>query len=71
MSISLDRHSVFIGGTWVAASASTAEVLEAATGKVLGSVALAGTADVDAAVSAAAAALRGPWGPLPGWSVPS
>ncbi|BDB44090.1 MULTISPECIES: aldehyde dehydrogenase [Mycobacterium] len=66
MSISLDRHSVFIGGTWVAASASTAEVLEAATGKVLGSVALAGTADVDAAVSAAAAALRGPWGATSG-----
>ena len=66
--ISLDRDAFFIAGAWLPASAptSTTEVLEAATGKVLGSAALAGTADVGAAVSAAAEALRGPWGATSG-----
>ena len=71
--ISLDRDAFFIAGAWLPASAPTSttevlttEVLEAATGKVLGSAALAGTADVDAAVSAAAEALRGPWGATSG-----
>ena len=67
MDTSLDRDTFFIGGTWLPASATgTTEVLEAATGKVLGSVALAGTADVDAAVRAAGEALRGPWGDTSG-----
>src|ERR1700739_3842332 len=66
--ISLDRDAFFIAGAWLPASAptTTTEVLEAATGKVLGSVPLAGAADVDAAVSAAAEALRGPWGATSG-----
>jgi aldehyde dehydrogenase (NAD+) len=66
--ISLDRDAFFVGGAWLPASAptSTTEVLEAATGKVLGSVALAGTAEVDAAVGAAAEALHGPWGATSG-----
>ena len=68
MDISLDRDAFFVGGTWLPASApeGTEEVLEAATGKTLGSAALAGTADVDAAVSAAGEALRGPWGATSG-----
>ncbi len=68
MNISLDRDAFFIGGAWVPASAPTSgtEVIEAATGKVLGTAALAGSADVDAAVSAAAEALRGPWGATSG-----
>jgi aldehyde dehydrogenase (NAD+) len=63
MEISLDRDAFFIAGRWLPSStpANTTEVLEAATGKVLGSAPLAGAADVDAAVSAAAQALRGPW----------
>jgi aldehyde dehydrogenase (NAD+) len=63
MDTSLDRDTFFVAGGYVPASApsSTTDVLEAATGKVLGSVALAGTADVDAAVNAATEALRGPW----------
>src|SRR5580692_6547279 len=62
--ISLDRDAFFIAGAWLPASAptSTSEVLEAATSEVLGSAALAGTADV----SAAAEALRGPWGATSG-----
>src|ERR1700751_5293021 len=68
VNISMDRDAFFIGGAWLPASAPTSStaVLEAATGKVLGGVALAGTADVDAAVSAAADALRGPWGATSG-----
>jgi aldehyde dehydrogenase (NAD+) len=60
---SLDRNALFIAGDWspACAPAETTEVLEAATGNVLGSAPLAGAADVDAAVNAAAAALRGPW----------
>ena len=60
---SLDRNALFIAGEWspACAPAETTEVLEAATGTVLGSAPLAGAADVDAAVNAAAAALRGPW----------
>ncbi|WAJ43360.1 aldehyde dehydrogenase [Mycobacterium sp. Aquia_216] len=68
MDISLDRDTFFVGGTWLPASApaNTTEVLEAATGKVLGSAALAVGADVDAAVNAAREALRGPWGAMSG-----
>lgn len=64
METSLNRDAFFIGGAWRIARppASTTDVLEAATGKVLGRVPLAGADDVDAAVSAAAEALRGPWG---------
>ncbi|CQD17672.1 aldehyde dehydrogenase [Mycobacterium lentiflavum] len=68
MDISLNRDTFFVGGTWMPASvpSNTTEVLEAATGKVLGSAALAGSAEVDAAVSAAREALRGPWGAASG-----
>jgi aldehyde dehydrogenase (NAD+) len=65
---SLDRDAFFIGGGWLPPQApgGTTEVLEAATGKVLGSAPLAGSAEVDAAVSAASDAQRGPWGATTG-----
>lgn len=61
----LDRLSLFVGGRDVAVPESQVEqVLEASTGRVLGRAALASTADVDAAVAAARAALQGPWGQM-------
>lgn len=58
MDITLDRRSLFIDGQWVApTSDSSYDVIEAATEKVLGTTALAGSADVDAAVEAARRAL--------------
>lgn len=53
----------FIGGEWVAAaSGATDTVLDPATGRSLAEVASSDKADVDAAVSAAAAAFAGEWG---------
>ncbi|CDO90247.1 aldehyde dehydrogenase [Mycobacterium triplex] len=68
MDICLDRNAFFIGGGWSPASrpAKTTDVLEAATGKLLGSATLAGIGDVDAAVNAAGEALRGSWGATSG-----
>ncbi|WP_406729118.1 aldehyde dehydrogenase [Streptomyces sp. GD-15H] len=61
----LDRWELFIGGKWSApADGGRAEVVEAATGKVLGRTAMASAADVDAAVTAAEYALTGPWGTM-------
>lgn len=61
----LDRAEFFIGGEYVPPqSDSTYDVVEAATGKVLARAALAGNADIDAAVTAARGALRGPWAAL-------
>ncbi|BBZ05639.1 aldehyde dehydrogenase [Mycolicibacterium chitae] len=61
-----DRENFFIGGGWVApvSSGVVAEVGEAATGSVLGRSPLAGTADIDAAVTAARGALEA-WGAQP------
>ncbi|ORL16004.1 aldehyde dehydrogenase [Prescottella equi] len=54
MDISLDRRTLFIGGEWVTPqSDATFDVIEAATEKVLGTTALASTADIDAAVASA------------------
>ncbi|HEY2715242.1 MAG TPA: aldehyde dehydrogenase family protein [Solirubrobacterales bacterium] len=50
-----------VGGERVA-GAGTLELVEPASGAPLGSVALAGKDDVDAAVAAAREALAGPWG---------
>ncbi len=68
MEISLNRDACYVDGDWLPASTATGttDVLEAATGKVLGSVALAGSAEVDSAVRAAGKALRGAWGATPG-----
>ncbi|WP_043824449.1 aldehyde dehydrogenase [Rhodococcus opacus] len=61
----VDRDALFIGGRWVAPQeGATVDVVEAATEKVLGRSAVASAADIDAAVSAARDALRGPWGQL-------
>ncbi|MGW0040062.1 aldehyde dehydrogenase [Gordonia sp. NPDC003376] len=61
----LDRPFLFIDGRWTTpASSAVYDVIEAATEKVLARTALAGEADVDAAVTAARAALRGPWGAM-------
>lgn len=61
-STSLDRNHLFIDGGWVQPRQGTGtDVIEAATEKVLGTVSLGGAADIDAAVAAARAALRGPW----------
>jgi aldehyde dehydrogenase (NAD+) len=59
-----DRPELFIDGHWVAAEAGrTVPVIDAATEEPIGSVALAGAADIARAVQAADTALRdGPWG---------
>jgi acyl-CoA reductase-like NAD-dependent aldehyde dehydrogenase len=60
------EHGLFINGESAeAASGESREVLEPATGDVLGRAAMAGEADVDRAVEAARAALDGPWGRTP------
>ncbi|WP_369192226.1 aldehyde dehydrogenase [Streptomyces sp. R08] len=62
--IGLDRPAFFVGGTWLAPSTDDHHVaLEAATEEPIGIAAMAGPADIDAAVAAARAALdSGPWG---------
>jgi aldehyde dehydrogenase (NAD+)/betaine-aldehyde dehydrogenase len=60
------EHGLFIGGEVVeAASGEARDVVEPATGELLGRAAMAGEADVDRAVDAARAALDGPWGRTP------
>jgi aminomuconate-semialdehyde/2-hydroxymuconate-6-semialdehyde dehydrogenase len=53
----------FIGGRWVR-TRSTFENRNPATGALVGLVHEAGSVEVDAAVAAARAALRGPWGKM-------
>ncbi|WP_174189363.1 aldehyde dehydrogenase [Nocardia barduliensis] len=58
-----DRLDLFIDGRWVAPRhGGSADVIEAATEKVLGRAAAATAPDIDAAVVAARTALEGPWG---------
>src|SRR5438309_8212677 len=60
------EHGLFINGEVVdAQSGEWRDVVEPATGDVLGRAAMAGEADVDRAVDAARAALDGPWGKTP------
>jgi acyl-CoA reductase-like NAD-dependent aldehyde dehydrogenase len=60
------EHGLFIDGESAeAASGESRDVLEPATGELLGRAAMAGEADVDRAVAAARAALDGPWGKTP------
>lgn len=68
MEISLDRNAFFVAGAWLAPSAAarSTDVLEAASGKMLGTAPLASQIEVDAAVSAANEALRGVWGSTSG-----
>ncbi len=57
-----ERPEVFVGGGWVRpAAGESVDVVEASTGEVFGRAAMAGPAEVDAAVAAARSALTGPW----------
>jgi acyl-CoA reductase-like NAD-dependent aldehyde dehydrogenase len=61
----VDQKKLLINNEWrPSASGGIMEVINPATEEVVASVASADTADVDAAVSAARAALNGPWGQL-------
>ena len=58
----IPRHHLFVDNAFVpAASGETFTTIDPATEEVIGDVARGGAADVDRAVKAAAAALRGPW----------
>src|SRR3954449_1571716 len=60
------EHGLFINGESAeAASGESRDVIEPATGEVIGRAAMAGEADVDRAVGAARAALEGAWGKTP------
>jgi aldehyde dehydrogenase (NAD+) len=62
---SVTRKQLFINNEWRdAAGRDTVAVFNPATEEVIAEVAMADQADVDAAVSAARAALDGPWGRL-------
>lgn len=57
-----DAHKMLIGSEWVsAASGATISVEDPATGQVVAEVPAGDSEDVDRAVAAARAALRGPW----------
>jgi aldehyde dehydrogenase (NAD+) len=61
----LMRKQLFVNGEWRdAASGRTLEVTNPATEEVIATVPSADRADIDAAVSAARAALSGPWGQM-------
>jgi acyl-CoA reductase-like NAD-dependent aldehyde dehydrogenase len=63
--LSKKPHKLLIGGQWAdAASGKTFQTFNPADGEILGTVAEAGAADVDAAVKAARKALEGPWGKM-------
>src|SRR5688572_19796400 len=62
---SADHKQLFINNEWrAAASGKTMDVINPATEDVCASVASADASDLDAAVSAARAALSGPWGTM-------
>ena len=59
----IERHELLVGGVWERpASGATIEVRSPHDRHPVGAVPLAGPADVDLALSRAAAALAGPWG---------
>src|ERR1700739_2241534 len=57
----LERPRLFIDGQWRDTTGPSNPVFEASSEQLLGRVTLAEGPDVDAAVSAARTALRGPW----------
>ncbi|MEU1275542.1 aldehyde dehydrogenase [Streptomyces sp. NPDC005799] len=60
-----DRPALYVEGGWTEpAKGASYEVIEAATGEVFATTALAGTDDIDRAVAAARRALTGPWARL-------
>ena len=61
----LRHEKLFIGGEWVAPlEGGLQESIDPATGRPWAAVAFGGAKDIDRAVDAAAAALRGPWGKM-------
>ncbi len=63
-----DSSCVFIGGQWQpCASGETLPVIDPSTGQEVARIARGGPADIDAAVTAAEAALAGDWGALPAY----
>lgn len=58
------EYSLYIGGRWCSGGAGSTEAVSPSSGSIFGSVAVAGLADVDDAVNAAAAAWPG-WAGLP------
>ena len=61
----MNTYQNYVAGADVpAADGRTFTAFNPTTGGVWGTFALAGTAEVDRAVTAAAAAFRGPWGAL-------
>ncbi len=61
----VDQKKLLINNEWrPSASGKTMDVVNPATEEVIASVASADTSDVDAAASAARAALNGPWGEM-------
>ena len=62
---SVDQKHLLINNEWrPASSGKTMDVINPATEEAIAAVAAAGSADVDAAVKAARAALDGPWGQM-------
>jgi aldehyde dehydrogenase (NAD+) len=65
LSVALPAPALFIGGTWRAAQGDARLAVEnPSSGEIIGQIASASAADVDAAVGAARAALEGDWGAL-------
>jgi acyl-CoA reductase-like NAD-dependent aldehyde dehydrogenase len=63
--LSQSTHQLLINGEWVTAvSQQSFPAYNPSDGQVLGTLALAGTKDVDQAVNAARSALAGPWGQM-------
>src|SRR5437899_6679668 len=60
------RKDILIGGDWLTpATRETIAVINPSDGRTIGEIARGGSADIDAAVKAARAALDGAWGILP------
>ncbi len=57
----MDMHQNYIGGRWIASSA-TLPVINPSDGLKMAEIARGGALEIDAAVAAAHAAARGPWG---------
>jgi aldehyde dehydrogenase (NAD+)/betaine-aldehyde dehydrogenase len=62
ITVSPAEYGLFVNGETTLRSDSARELIEPATGNVLGSAGMATTDDVDRAVEAARACLEGPWG---------
>ncbi len=61
--IPFDSEQIFVGGTWTeAAAGETLEVEDPSTGEIFGKIARGGSDDIDRAVAAARASLKGGWG---------